>query len=53
MMMLHMPGWTLQDYRKTLEVLHIDLGEKCEVSKTEVPLPNFITQGVSLRRDVV
>jgi hypothetical protein len=36
-----------------LEVLNTELCEQCEVSKLEVSRPNFITQGVSPRRDVV
>jgi hypothetical protein len=36
-----------------LEMFNGVVGEEQEASKLEVPRPNFITQGVSPRRDVV
>jgi len=42
--------------RKPLSVLNLSNGivsEECEAWKLEVPSSNFITQGVSPRRDVV
>jgi len=36
-----------------LNLLNGVVGKECEASKSEVSSSNFITQGVSLRRDVV
>jgi hypothetical protein len=43
----------LQDHEGVVGRSSGGMGEACEVPKLEVPRPNFITQGVSQRRDGV